>query len=338
MGRWILSGAGLVVLSLSFGLSNQGFAEERYVVKQGDSLYGISKAFGMSVQVLKTANGLKGDALRLKQVLLIPARGTEKRTKETVKKPADGIAKKHVLSREPIHPSTSSGRTVEGPAVDKETIPYVVQKGDNLYAISKKFGISIEEVKTLNHLQSTALKVGQSLRLSKVSREEVEDFEEAGDPEELAIEAVPEKDAEKPETTPAVGKWSGSEERSLFVTVAKNFLGAPYRLGGSTLKGLDCSAFVKKIYQIFSVDLPRTAREQCRFGKGVGKNDLEAGDLVFFQTRQANGTHVGIYIGNNEFVHASSRNREVKVDSLDAPYFNKRFLRGVRVKELERES
>jgi cell wall-associated NlpC family hydrolase len=274
---------------------------------------------------------------------LIPARGTEKRTKEAVKKASsDGIAKKHVLSREPIHPSTSSGRTVEGPAVEKETTPYVVQKGDNLYEISKKFGVSMEEVKALNHLQSTALKVGQSLRLNKVGREEVEELEEAGDPEEPAtpptIEVVPEKEAEKVETTPEVGKWSGSEERSLFVKVVKNFLGAPYRLGGSTLKGLDCSAFVKKIYQIFSVDLPRTAREQCRFGKGVGKNDLEAGDLVFFQTRQANGTHVGIYIGNNEFIHASSRNREVKVDSLDAPYFNKRFFRGVRVKELERES
>ena len=334
MGRWRFLGAGLFVLFLSLGLSNQGFAQERYTVKPGDSLYGISNAVGVSVQMLKTANGLKRDGLSPKQVLLIPARGTEKRTKETVKKPSsDGIAKKHVLSREPIHPSTSSGRTVE-----RETSPYVVQKGDNLYAISKKVGVSVEEIKTLNHLQSAALKVGQSLRLRKVGREEVEDFEEAGDFEEPAIEAVSEKETENTEAAQAVGKWNGFEERSLFVKVVKNFLGAPYRLGGSTLKGLDCSAFVKKIYQIFSVDLPRTAGEQCRFGKGVGKNDLEAGDLVFFQTRQANGTHVGIYIGNNEFVHASSRNREVKVDSLAAPYFNKRFFRGVRVKELERES
>ena len=323
MGRWRFLGAGLVALFLSVILSNQGLAEERYTVKAGDSLYVISKALGVSVQSLKKANGLKGDALRLKQVLLIPGRSPEKRAKEAPQKSSgDGIAKK--------------------PLADKDTVPYVVQKGDNLYVISKKFGVSLEEIRTWNHLQSAALKVGQSLRLRKVERGmergEVEDFEEAGDFEEPATEVVSEKEADKPEEVYPVAKWNGSEERSLFVKVAKNFMGAPYRLGGSSLKGLDCSAFVRKIYQIFSVDLPRTAREQFRFGKGVGKKDLEAGDLVFFQTRRANGTHVGIYIGNNEFVHASSHNREVKVDNLSTPYFNQRFLRGVRVKELERES
>ncbi len=319
MGRWRFFGTGLSVLFLSVILSNQGLAEERYTVKAGDSLYVISKTLGVSVQSLKTANGLKGDALRLKQVLLIPGRSLEKRAKEAPKKSSgDGIARK--------------------PLADKDMAPYVVQKGDNLSVISIKFGVSVEEIKTWNHLKSASLKVGQSLRLRKVEREEVEDFEEAGDIEEPAAEIVSAKEADKPEEVHSVAKWNGSEERSLLVKVAKNFMGAPYRLGGSTLKGLDCSAFVKKIYQIFSVDLPRTAREQCRFGKGVGKKDLEEGDLVFFQTRRANGTHVGIYIGNNEFVHASSHNREVKVDNLNTPYFNQRFLRGVRVKELERES
>jgi cell wall-associated NlpC family hydrolase len=69
----------------------------------------------------------------------------------------------------------------------------------------------------------------------------------------------------------------------------------------------------------------------------VEKNELEEGDLVFFRTRRASGTHVGIYIGNNQFVHASSLQREVKIDNLDTPYYNKRFLRGVRVKEFEEE-
>ena len=68
------------------------------------------------------------------------------------------------------------------------------------------------------------------------------------------------------------------------------------------------------------------------------KDKLEEGDLVFFSTRRANNAHVGIYIGGNQFIHASSRNREVKIDQLDKPYFNQRFLRGVRVKEMERES
>jgi cell wall-associated NlpC family hydrolase len=95
---------------------------------------------------------------------------------------------------------------------------------------------------------------------------------------------------------------------------------------------------VKKIYEIFNTPLPRTAREQSQIGKKVDKEALEEGDLVFFKTRRSNNGHVGIYIGNNEFVHASRFNKEVKVDNLDTPYFSKRFLKGVRVKELEQES
>ena len=104
------------------------------------------------------------------------------------------------------------------------------------------------------------------------------------------------------------------------------------------MKGIDCSAFVKRIYAIFNTHLPRTTGEQSQIGKKVEKDELEEGDLVFFKTRRSNNGHVGIYIGNNEFVHASRLNKEVKVDNLDTPYFNKRFLKGVRVKELEQES
>ena len=168
----------------------------------------------------------------------------------------------------------------------------------------------------------------------------MEEMEEDGDREDIISPSVAEKGKGKEAVEEPLSKWSSSEERTLFVKVVKNFLGVPYRLGGSTLRGIDCSAFVKKIYEIFNVSLPRTTREQFRMGKSVPKEDLEEGDLVFFNTntRRANTTHVGIYIGNKEFVHASSQNQEVKVDNLDMPYFNKRFLRGVRIKEVEKDS
>ncbi len=102
------------------------------------------------------------------------------------------------------------------------------------------------------------------------------------------------------------------------------------------MKGIDCSAFVKKIYEIFNIQLPRTTREQFSIGKKIEKDQLEEGDLVFFR-RHGNSSHVGIYIGGNQFIHASSRNREVKIDHLDLPYFSSRFIKGVRVKELEKE-
>jgi cell wall-associated NlpC family hydrolase len=123
----------------------------------------------------------------------------------------------------------------------------------------------------------------------------------------------------------------------LLVKVATGFLGAPYKLGGATVQGIDCSAYVRKMYQFFDITLPRTAREQSRVGMAVGKDELEEGDLVFFRTRRPVG-HVGIYVGNNEFVHASSGERFVRIDSLDKPYFQKRFVRAVRIKGLEKSN
>jgi cell wall-associated NlpC family hydrolase len=88
------------------------------------------------------------------------------------------------------------------------------------------------------------------------------------------------------------------------------------------------------MYEFFDVTLPRTAREQSTVGITIEKEELEEGDLVFFQTRRPIG-HVGIYIGNNEFVHASHRGKVVRIDSLDTPYFQKRFRRAVRLKGLD---
>jgi len=213
---------------------------------------------------------------------------------------------------------------------------YTVKPGDSLYSISKRLGLSIEEIKGMNRLHSATLKIGQLLTLPKTGMGE--EAEESGDSEESTVERLSEGNGDKQEAAESFGKWTNPEERGLFVRVVKTFLGVPYRLGGSTLKGIDCSAFVKKIYEIFNIHLPRTAREQFHIGKKVKKNELEEGDLVFFKTRRPNNAHVGIYIGNNEFVHASNRKIEVKVDNLDAPYFSTHFLQGVRLKELEQES
>jgi LysM repeat protein len=322
MGRRRFLKIGLIVLFISFGLYQKGSAEGRYTVKSGDTLYVISKSFGVSIEDIKVANGLEKDSIKPKQVLVIPA-GRKKKADETAQKYSSQTAKK------------PPAEIVKKPAVD--ATPYVVQKGDNLYGISKKVGISIEEIKTMNGLHTTALKIGQILLVQKSEALLNEGADELGDEE---ITETPQAEGGKREQAASnlLGKWSNPEERNLFIKVVKTFLGVPYRLGGSTLKGIDCSAFVKKIYEIFNVDLPRTAREQFRIGKQVEKDQLEEGDLVFFKTRRNNNAHVGIYIGDNKFVHASSRNKEVKIDHLDIPYFNQRFLKGVRVKELERDS
>jgi cell wall-associated NlpC family hydrolase len=108
--------------------------------------------------------------------------------------------------------------------------------------------------------------------------------------------------------------------------VARRMLEVPYRFGGTTLWGLDCSGFVQKTFAFLNLDLPRSAREQFREGAKVAKADLSPGDLVFFRTYAEYPSHVGIYLGDNRFVHASSRERKVTVESLDTPYYVKRYI------------
>jgi len=108
--------------------------------------------------------------------------------------------------------------------------------------------------------------------------------------------------------------------------VAQRMLAVPYRFGGTTLWGLDCSGFVQKTFAFLNLDLPRSAREQFREGAKVAKADLSPGDLVFFRTYANYPSHVGIYLGDNRFVHASSREKKVTVESLDTPYYVKRYI------------
>ncbi len=291
---------GFILIFLFFTLSSFDliWAQEHYVVKPGDSLYHISNHFGVSIEAIKEANGLKGPLIKPNQVLLIPTLRVE-------------------YLRD----------------LSEETLSYTVKPGDSLYQISKRMGCSIDEIKRLNHLQSVHLKIGQTLLLPKRVIPMEEEMEELGDGGE-----VHESIGESETVMKSNGRWNGPEERGLFIRVVKSFLGIPYRLGGSTIRGIDCSAFVKKIYEIFNISLPRTAKEQLRIGKKVEREELAEGDLVFFKTRRPHAPHVGIYIGNNEFIHASSRGKEVRIDRLDTPYFHTRFLKGVRIKEMEGDS
>ena len=94
---------------------------------------------------------------------------------------------------------------------------------------------------------------------------------------------------------------------------AKNFIGVPYRYGGSSPSGFDCSGFVKFVYSYFGVNLPRTSYSQMQSGYAVSLDSLMPGDLLFFR----GGGHVGIYAGNNTYIHAPQTGRTVSIDPLD---------------------
>lgn len=109
--------------------------------------------------------------------------------------------------------------------------------------------------------------------------------------------------------------------------IVLDWLGTPYYFGGTSNRGIDCSAFTRQVFYIAShILLPRTASEQFKIGVPVKRDKLEFGDLVFFHTRRyAYASHVGIYLGDNLFAHSSSR-YGVTVSSLESQYYNARFI------------
>ncbi len=124
------------------------------------------------------------------------------------------------------------------------------------------------------------------------------------------------------------------KERMLMEII--KYLDTPYKYGGSSKNGIDCSAFTQAIFQnTFSVSLLRSARDQYTEGSIIDNREgLQFGDLIFFNTRRrVHPGHVGIYIGDNLFAHSSSKNGVI-VSSLDMDYYSKRFMGGRRLEGL----
>jgi lipoprotein Spr len=109
-----------------------------------------------------------------------------------------------------------------------------------------------------------------------------------------------------------------------------DWIGTPYHFGGESRKGIDCSAFTKELYsEVFNLDIKRSSRDIFSMVNPVGKDDLKEGDLVFFKIHSRRISHVGIYLGNGRFAHASSRG--VAISSLDDNYYSRYFYKGGRM-------
>jgi cell wall-associated NlpC family hydrolase len=125
--------------------------------------------------------------------------------------------------------------------------------------------------------------------------------------------------------------------RYKLVKMARTFWGLPYQWGGmSERRGVDCSGLVKMLFAKLHIQLPRSSREQIQSGKEISIDQLEMGDLVFFFTQGETPSHVGIYVGNNRFLHAEQKAGRVIITDLNQPWYAKRFLGARRVMDLWR--
>ena len=127
------------------------------------------------------------------------------------------------------------------------------------------------------------------------------------------------------------GKTSANQQT--VIQTAKKMLGVKYRYGGtSPSRGFDCSGLVQYSHRAAGISLPRTTGQQFASARRISRKYLRAGDLVFFKTSPSRAvSHVGIYLGNYKFIHAPSSGKRVKISSMKAKYWRKRYSGGGRV-------
>jgi len=288
------------------------FAAKTHRVKKNESLYSLAKKYHVSLTELKSANNLVSNQVKPGDRLVIPPRSV----------------------------TADAGGTSAGSAAS-----YKVRKGDTLARISRKTGVSSSELKRLNSLGRSRVKPGQILalkdsvaeadakpQLAKKIQLRYNDLFNEKDYEQSLAELT-EPDPNKPvELSKSLELKSDSTK--MLRSTAYGFLGTRYRFGGSSRSGIDCSSFVQKVFRELEIALPRTAREQFEIGNEVPPGDLQKGDLIFFRTYAPYPSHVGIYLGNNRMIHASSRDRRVVISPMNTPYYRARFIGAKRISKI----
>ncbi|MCM2359040.1 MAG: NlpC/P60 family protein [Geobacteraceae bacterium] len=290
-------------------------AAKTHRVKKSESLYSLAKKYHVSLPELKSANNLVSNHVKAGDTLIIP-------------------------------PRSSAGADRAGKSA---TSSYKVRKGDTLARIARKTGVSVSELKRLNSLAKKKVKPGQVLVL-KDAETEVEVRPRVARKIQLRYnDLFSEKDYEQslaeltdPDPDKPVELSKNLELKADSIKMLKNtaygFLGTRYRFGGSSRSGIDCSSFVQKVFRELEVSLPRTAREQFQVGNEVSPGDLQKGDLIFFRTYAPFPSHVGIYLGDNRMIHASSRDRRVVISPMNTPYYRARFIGAKRIDKINPET
>lgn len=238
--------------------------------------------------------------------------------------------------------------TVSGNAATK-TVKHTVKKGDTLYAIALKNHTTVAAIKKAN-----GIKKGQTLKLGKVlkvptkrttvkkkKRVKVakstkrQEKRLASTLKSVKFKKANSKKSNKFSINDILFSGKGSKKSMKMIKLAKNKLGRRYVWGAVGQKNtFDCSGLTTYVCKKNGIKIPRRAIEQSKYGKYVSRKNLKPGDLIFFDTskrRKGYVNHVGIYIGNNKFIHASSAKKKVIITSLSKPFYSKRYKGARRV-------
>jgi cell wall-associated NlpC family hydrolase len=307
---------------------------KKYVVKSGDTLSTLAQKHHTTVDALRKANNLKkGQYLKLGQALTIPSSSTVKKTAKTKVAKKVTSHKKHIVHT------------------------YVVKSGDTLSTLAQKHHTTVTALRKANNLKKGQyLKLGQSLTIPGTATVQKH--------KKTRVAKRTSKKAEKKlakmlsrHSSKRVAKVNVKKSRKFslsdivfgnrdklpakskkIISLAKQKLGKRYVWGATGQRNtFDCSGFTTYVCKKNGICLPRRAIQQSKVGKPVKRSELQPGDLVFFDTSKNHRgyvNHVGIYIGNGKFIHASSAKKKVIITSLNKPFYSQRFKGARRVASL----
>lgn len=283
-----------------------------YTVKSGDTLSGIARRYNVTVADLKKWNGLNSDLIIVGQKLKVSEGSTGANSG------SNGNGSGGGSNSGSNGGGSSSGNNTGGSsgssgsadsnnsggsttAPDQQVSPatvYTVKSGDTLSRIASQYGVTVANLKKWNNLSSDLIFIGQKLYVSANGNEQVKD------------------------ETPSAAEVNYDVDK--LIEVAKSLIGVKYAWGGQTPAGFDCSGFIYYVYNQADFNIGRYSTEGY-FSRSYYVDKPQVGDLVFFaNTYKAGISHMGIYLGNNEFIHAGS-STGVTIANLNNSYWKQRF-------------
>ena len=314
----------------------------KHTIKNGETLYAIAHKNHTTIEEVRKVNGLKkGDNLKIGRVLKVPKDTYDSKTKKKIVKTTKKSKSKRLAKNSTSKKSTKSSK-------------HVIKSGDSLYSIARANNTTVAKLRKANGLKKgETLKLGRALSLSgtkysksvkkkkikmvktKTNRSERKLAKTLSSVKFKKMARSSSKKSSKFSFSDILFSGSSKKQSSKITKLAQKKLGRKYVWGATGKKNtFDCSGFTTYVCKKNGIRLPRRAIAQSKYGKYISRKNLKPGDLIFFDTskrRKGYVNHVGIYLGNDRFIHASSAKKKVVITRLGKSFYSKRYKGARRV-------